>query len=242
MQSRAKFKRSWATELTFNPSGTHHTLAYRPFIGKPLVVLGGGPGLTPQLAARLTPFPCIAVNNSFMLMDYPALVVALDRRWWGWHGASVRARRCVGITTLRENAAPPGGFHGYAFKKCRSPALVRDPDTLCGVNSGQAALHMALHLGASRVFLAGFDLTFRGSRSHWHDGHAVPASLRNYETRFRPAIEEATALAKSLFGASVEAISPSAANIPHTDPEEAVEALRDAHENRVDYPEASAPL
>jgi len=40
-----------------------------------------------------------------------------------------------------------------------------------GSNSGYAATHLAIHLGAARIVLCGFDMRTVGDRAHWFGDH-----------------------------------------------------------------------
>jgi hypothetical protein len=206
-----------------------YAVASQPLAGKSVTILGGGPGLTMGIAAHLMKHPVICVNNSFMLMDRPTVVVALDRRWWGWYGNPINARGDVAVTSLRHEQPLPQGFNGFALSKERDIPYSPDKGTLCGLNSGHAAIHLAMHLGASTIYLAGFDMGFPNGRTHWHEGHKVPSSEANYTNRFRPALESLVYLAKEDHSVQIEAVTPTAANIPETPLEGALERLSNDH-------------
>jgi len=217
--------------------GTHdkrHRLVSRPLSGKSVSILGGGPGMTMAHAAKLMNFPTICVNNSYMLMDRPTVVVALDRRWWAWHGGSVYARGDTAVTSLRPNQVPPQGFSGASMSKERTGVYDTDPTVLCGQNSGHAAIHLAMHLGASTIYLVGFDMGFPDGKTHWHGGHQVPSSESNYVRRFRPALEKLCQHADEHKTASIEAITSTSADIKTTDFKVAIERLTADHDNCVD--------
>lgn len=204
----------------------------RPLAGLPVAVWGGGPGLTEEVRAALYPYPGILVNNA-ALVGPPGVAVALDQRWWGWHGKATRARHACFTTAVNTEAAIPGV---YTMRKARDVCLSPDRDALGGKNSGHAAVNLAVHLGASRVYLAGFDMTFRDGRSHWHEGHNIPASQHNYETRFRPELADLVRAAAER-GVIVSAITPSSAPIPHTPLETALKDMADAAQ-RMDHAQA----
>lgn len=204
----------------------------RPLEGFPVAVWGGGPGLTREVVLDLYPYPAIMVNNAGFIGP-PGVVVACDKRWWQWHGAATRPRHlCFGTAVTLTDAAQ--GVH--VMKKDRDGLLSVSPDTLAGKNSGHAAINLAVHLGARRIYLAGFDMTFRGGRSHWHEGHAIPSSQANYEERFRPELVQLVERAAAL-GVDISAVTPSSAQIPHTPLETAVKDLAHAAE-RLDHAQA----
>lgn len=231
----------WPSCVEFKPEGNFLTFANKPLSGLPVAVIGGGPSLTPMWVRALGQFPCICVNNAFMLMDRPQMVVALDKRWWDWHGRQVEKCGHLPVGAI----LGPGGYpHPNVRNLHRDKVNEFDPEFrgLCGKNSGHAAIHAAWHLGASRIYLAGFDMGFRRGRSHWHEPHRVPASEANYELRFRPMLETLVS-SMSKTGVIVRAITPSLADIPHMPLAEALTDLEKHHApHRVDHSEASAPV
>jgi hypothetical protein len=80
-----------------------------------------------------------------------------------------------------------------------------DPDPHClrtGGNGGYQALHLAVHAGAARVLLFGFDM--RGS--HWHGDHEAP--LRNPKPhQFANWIERFAAVAPELARRGVDVVN-----------------------------------
>lgn len=227
MSSRQEIN-GWIDLIRWKKQGPWDSFENMPLMGQAITILGGGPGLTMGKVAYLSKYPTICVNNSFMLLDHRTCVVALDRRWWGWHGANVQARGDLGITTLRTPNSLPPGFSGKVMEKVRTPAFVPERWKLAGISSGQAALHLAMHAGAQTIYLAGFDLTFRDGKTHWHEGHVVPSSESNYRQRFRPAMEE---IVKEGWkrGHSIYAITPCEANIPMEDFGAALQRLEEDH-------------
>lgn len=220
----------WWGERTFTETkgdrhAVRHTVAYRPLEGSSVSIIGGGPGLCRAAASMLAMHRAIAVNNSFLFLPAPAMVVALDRRWWSWHGNDTKARQDTCITSLQKNQTNPAGFTGYAFNKDRATIYDPDPGILCGQNSGHAAITLAMHLGAARIYLAGFDMGFKGERTHWHGGHNVPSSSANYQRRFRPALEALAKVAPD-HGVSIMACTPTYADIPTCSLDQALEDLR----------------
>lgn len=212
----------WWGEPTFTERHTkdrhapRHRVSERPLSGGAVFILGGGPSLTPDVGKALAAYNhSIAVNNSYLFYDRPALVVALDRRWWQWHGNAIKSFGHTAVTSLRPNQTFPIGFDGYAFDKDRDGAFDTCPGVLCGQNSGHSAINLAMHLGAERIYLAGFDMGFVNGKSHWHQGHNVPSSEANYAKRFLPALESLVHGAEQL-SVFISAVTPTLARIPMT--------------------------
>ena len=70
-----------------------------------------------------------------------------------------------------------------------TPGVIRE-----GGNSGFQAMGLAIHFGASRVYLLGYDMKFgNGGRKHWHGDHPsnlgnpVPSFMRQWVTFFAQA-------------------------------------------------------
>jgi len=207
---------SWQTDISWKATGPFVEPVNRPLQGRAVAIVGGGPGLTLEHATHLKHAErLILVNNSYLLFpETPHPLFARDRRWWQWHGGIVAQIGHLPITASRPGAnGYPPGLNIYHMQLLPEVALTQDRARITGKNSGHGAIQLAVHLGASRIYLAGFDMGFKGSRTHWHAGHAVPASQSNYEIRFRPALEAFVEEAATL-GITIEAITPTQANIP----------------------------
>lgn len=221
----------WPAPPTFEAvSKDRVRVASKPLEGLAVAVVGGGPSLGPDHITALRRARVIAVNNSFMLFPHPVVVVSLDRRWFGWHGNNLAAagHLCVaGLVPPFHLSTPPGLYH--LSKAEPEDDYTPDPAKLAGKNSGHAAINLAVHLGATRIYLAGFDMNFPDGTSHWHPGHAIPSDEQNYITRFRPRLENMVA-ALTRLGVSVSAITATSANIPRTPFDTAMgDILNDPH-------------
>ncbi|MCU4097901.1 Protein of uncharacterised function DUF115 [Enterobacter hormaechei] len=127
---------------------------------KTVICIGSGPSLMISdcrlvIASELS---VIAVNSSWRAAPLCQHIYAADCCWWEEYGSgitSAAARWCGDEFTARRfginwlPSAIPGSF-----------------------NSGQRAIELAIHLGASRVLLLGYDCSIRNG-THWHDNHAL---------------------------------------------------------------------
>lgn len=136
--------------------------------GKTVAVLASGPSMSQAVAdqVRAAGAPAIAINNTYLLAPWADMLYAADAAWWAAHpaaadfdGLRVTVQDVRG--TLKLRCSGPDGFDPH-------PGAVRS-----GGHSGHQAVHIAMHAGASRIILCGFDM--RGS--HWHGEHPFP--LRN---------------------------------------------------------------
>lgn len=139
-----------------------------------VVCIGSGPSLTASDVEYCQGKAIvIAVNDAYRLAPWADVLYAADLKWWRWH-----------------NGVP--GFRGYKasiyrkqprYKKTKPEAhypdvvtyqnagyegLCPDPTGLrTGHNSGYQAINLAVHLGALRVLLLGYDM----HGDHWFGRH-----------------------------------------------------------------------
>lgn len=110
----------------------------------------------------------VAVNTSYQACSWATALYAADSDWWAWHkgvkdfagerySVSREAERW-GVSILRNT-----GVDG----------LEQSPDGLrTGRNSGYQAINLAVHYGAKRIVLLGYDMrTGAKGKRHWHADH-----------------------------------------------------------------------
>jgi hypothetical protein len=139
--------------------------------GRTVAVLASGPGMSAQIAdsLRAAGTPAIAVNDTYRLAPWAQIRYAADAEWWHenpeaalFDGLAVSVSAVPGVLQLQNT-----GVEGFE----RHPAAVRT-----GGNSGYQAVHIAIHAGAARVLLCGFNMS-NAEGMHWHGAHVRP--LRN---------------------------------------------------------------
>jgi hypothetical protein len=136
--------------------------------GKTVAVLASGPSMSRAVADDVfaAGIPAIVVNDTYLLAPWADMLYAADAAWWAAHpgAADFQGLRVtvqdVGCA-LKLRCSGPAGFDPH-------PGAVRS-----GGHSGHQAVHIAMHAGARRILLCGFDM--RGT--HWHGPHPEP--LRN---------------------------------------------------------------
>lgn len=137
--------------------------------GRTVAVLASGESMSKAVAdtVRDAELPAIVVNTTFRLAPWADLLYAADREWWT-HESHADAFRFAG---LKVSVSEVRGV--LLMRHDGLTGLSDEPDTLrTGSNSGYQALHIAVHGGARRVLLCGFNFT----GSHWHGRH--PHGLR----------------------------------------------------------------
>lgn len=136
--------------------------------GCTVAVMASGRSMSREVAYRVREagIPSIVVNSTYKLAEWADMLYAADAEWWlanpevkNFGGLKVSVSKVKGVNHIRNS-----GIVGF------------DPDRSAvrtGGNSGYQALHIAVHAGAKRVVLCGFDM----QGVHWHGRH--PDGLRN---------------------------------------------------------------
>jgi len=129
-----------------------------------IVCLGTGPSLRRDDVeychgkARI-----IAVNDAYLYAPFADVLYAADEKWW-------RAQRGVpSFPGIKYSLSPTTRWPGVKVLR-RSPGegLELDPHGVkTGRNSGYQAINVAVHLGAARILLLGYDMK-RGEKGKSH--------------------------------------------------------------------------
>jgi hypothetical protein len=99
------------------------------------------------------------------------VLYAGDARWWEYHWTRGAAEFAGHKYALQAGAATYAGVH--VLQHTGDSGVEREPTGLrTGRNSGYAAVNLAVHLGATRVLLLGYDMQAREpKRSHFFGDH-----------------------------------------------------------------------
>ncbi len=159
----------------------------RLFQGGTIVCLGTGESLTQADVdyVRNRATAVIAVNDAYQLAPWADVLHASDAKWWGWHP---EALGFAGLKFAVSEAA--GTLPGVqVLRNTGEIGLEHDPRGLRnGRTSGYQAINLAVHLGASRIILLGYDMQgnhFFGS----HPDNSRPQfvkALRAFQTLPEP--------------------------------------------------------
>jgi hypothetical protein len=160
--------------------------------GQDAILIGGGPSLKGFPFERLKGRNVIGINDAFRLgPEIVKLNFFGDAGWW--------------IRIRDEAVASPVTFvtNSPTLFDWKIPNLYKMDRLLNGIgegpvlgwnhNSGAASINLAYTMGASRIFLLGFDLTNQKGRSHWHDfnPNMIPEeSFDRFQMGFRTVAEE----------------------------------------------------
>lgn len=147
--------------------------------GETIVCIGTGPSLTQadvdyvRGKARV-----LAINDAFKLALWADALYGCDGQWWEWNkGARDFKGMKFGMTVRK------GHFRDVVrMRNAGTKGLCLEPDGLCtGRNSGYQAINLAVHFGAARILLLGYDMSRdRNGRSHFFGEHPKRANPSPY--------------------------------------------------------------
>lgn len=150
----------------------------RRWPGATVVCLAPGPTLTEDLIATVAAarVPVIAVNDAHRLAPWADVLYSSDRNWWRYYdGVPTFGGARVGIGTKPGDRSPvvvPSRVAVDVLTHTGHDGLELSPDGLrSGLNSGYAAINLAVHTGAARIVLLGYTLGEVGGRSHFFGSH-----------------------------------------------------------------------
>lgn len=154
--------------------------------GETFVVIGGGSSLTPEDCAYVRgKARVIGIKEAVVCSTQPApapwadVLYAADAKWWKYmQGAPSYTGLKYGIE--QGSAAPQREWPGVQYlRNTGNQGLELDPSGLrTGFNSGYQGINLAVHLGAARIVLLGFDM-WRGPKGdqNWFGRH--PAHIES---------------------------------------------------------------
>jgi hypothetical protein len=142
----------------------------RMWLGQTVAILASGASMSREIAAAVVGnVPTIAINNTFELAPDADLLYACDAKCWQHYG---RALAFKGLKVTIDPSLPSRSVK--LLHNSGQSGFDPDPANLrTGLNSGYQALHLAVHAGAKRILLLGYDM--RGQ--HWFGDH--PAHLQD---------------------------------------------------------------
>lgn len=143
----------------------------RLFPNATIVCIGGGPSLTGEdVNACKGRVPVVVINNGYQLAPWADVLYAADRKWIDWHnGVPGFTGPKYSITSADPTTRPDWTVLENTGVLGLEPA----PTGLrTGYNGGYQAINLAMHIGASRILLLGYDLGIGvDGRTHWHGDH-----------------------------------------------------------------------
>lgn len=93
----------------------------------------------------------------------------MDRKWWNEYATELRAFEGELWTT---NAEAARIYRLHHIRAEVGAGMPKEPGTIMlGSHSGYQAVQLAIHFGAARVVLLGYDLQAKTKQRHWHGNH-----------------------------------------------------------------------
>jgi hypothetical protein len=151
--------------------------------GQTCAILASGPSMTREVAQTVRDSGCnvIAVSNQGIdtngkaaMAPWADIMYASDATWWSNNRRDAVKFKGRKVTIAQQSNVLPNTIsddvhvmgHGGVAGFDERPAYLRT-----GSNSGYAATHLAIHLGAARIVLCGFDMRMVGDKAHWFGDH-----------------------------------------------------------------------
>ena len=160
--------------------------------GSTIACVASGPSLTAEDCEYLRgKCRVVAVNDGVRLVPFADVLYSSDWFWWdrhsGWptfHGLKIgmcrRSMRATGYQKYPDmNVINHSGDRGLELQ----PTALKT-----GTNSGYAAINLAVHLGAARVLLLGYNMGKLHGRAHFfgpHTGGLKDSQAHDYATMLR---------------------------------------------------------
>lgn len=163
-----------------------------------VIVAATGPSLTPEVAEICKDHGAIiAVNDAYKLLPDAPVLYACDNAWWRVH------KGCPDFKGEKWSTHNPKGNDKLQVAKLyglrliagrRGPGFSSDPSVIYyGDNSGFQAVNLAIHFGAKRIVLVGFDMRQVGSQQHFFGSHPHPLRRSSSYSVFVKAFHNASA-------------------------------------------------
>lgn len=181
--------------------------------GRRCFLVGGGPSLKTFDWSLLDGELAIAVNRAFEFFN-PSITFSMDSRYFTWNqmgkanGKSeyhpeVPERfwkmKCMKTWVQISKRAFPEGIYTLLNAGPIGLTKLMSDGVATGENSGFAALNLALNLGASPIYLLGYDMKGNdaGKQAHFHSGYPSIMGAHVYSRTFIPYFEKAACEIKS---------------------------------------------
>ena len=155
--------------------------------GETVFCVASGPSSKDLDLGVLRGRPVIVVNDNYLRCPWAPLLYFCDWKWWSWHRDKPAFRAFGGLKVsldARVARADPAvrwlknGDQGEMGSPGRA-GLSLEPDRVrTGRNSGYQALNLAVHSGARRIVLIGYDMKpGPNGEEHWFGQHRDPKGL-----------------------------------------------------------------
>lgn len=155
--------------------------------GETVYLIGGGPSLKNFKWNSLTGKKTIAINKAIKFYPNADAMYWTDGRIYAWHKEEIHEFKGLKYTIR----AMPYSTDVKILRRGKKFGFEPSPNTIShGNNSGYAAINLAIHLGAKKIVLLGYDMGMTAEGTHFHDGYPVNAtSAKIYQEQFLPGFD-----------------------------------------------------
>lgn len=154
----------------------------------------------------------IGVNCSFYFGNWVDVLFFGDNSFFLGHKDNITKFRGIKVschdTVIRHTSCGVKFMARDRFKL----GISKNPNTVCwNYNSGAAAISLAVHLGAKRIVLVGFDMKVENNQPHWHNiyNSIEAATLKAKLPPFHKHLEGFPQIAKDAKEMGIEIINAS---------------------------------
>ena len=151
------------------PHKNSNNLVQKIWNNESVYLIGGGPSLKNFDWNKLKDKHIIAINKAFKVIPWAEVLYWTDARFYRWFKSDIDSLDCLKVTCrnapqLKDDIVllTVSGKNGID----KRPNFIR-----AGNNSGFAAINLAYHLGAKRIYLLGYDMASSDKATHWHNGY-----------------------------------------------------------------------
>jgi hypothetical protein len=175
------------------------------FKDQTVYLIGGGPSLIGFDWELLREKNVIAINRAFQVVPWAQVLYWTDPEFYDTFFDEIGEFRGLKICSksLKQKSEGVIVLRGYNKQQLD----LRDGSISHGNNSGFGALNLALKLGATKVFLLGFDGEATEDSTHWHDGYSKnlnPSVFRRLNALFASVCPQLKQLNIEVYNANPE--------------------------------------
>jgi len=166
----------------------------RMWLDEDVFIIGGGPSLKKFNISLLQNRRVIGCNDAYQIPMTPPMVHFGDRKWYAKHESKLTRYKGILTTSLPDFEKHPTIYH---FPRIEH-GFWRTALGWNG-NTGASAINLALLLGASRVFLLGFDMQVdeKNGESNWHPNPLTSPTNEIHYARYLSSMERCAEDAKN---------------------------------------------
>ncbi|MFQ5954709.1 MAG: hypothetical protein ACE5JZ_06580 [Kiloniellales bacterium] len=130
----------------------------------------------------------IAINDAYLLAPWADVLYFCDCRWFEWHAERPEFQAFKGLKVTLDEEVPKRHPDIKGVRNTGRDGLEMAPTGIrTGRNGGYQAINLAVHLGAARIVLLGYDMKpAADGRTHWHGGHPVPLKETVFQRAMLP--------------------------------------------------------